>query len=142
MKFPEWLEGRVYGDLSYRGQCPPESAEQITFFTELRKQYPDTLGRLALHPKNEAKRKGKDFTALSRDKAMGLSPGASDIIIPGNPAFICELKRRDHTKGAWQSEQIPYLEAAHKEGAFACVALGWKAAWAALQEWRRVCAEK
>lgn len=134
MKFPEWL--RVYGDTSFRGQCPQESAEQITFFGQLRAKHPDTLGRLALHPKNEEKRKGKDFQRLARDKAMGLSVGASDIVIPGSPAFVCEMKRADHTKSQWQPGQLKYLEAAHNAGAFVCVALGWQAALQAVQEWQ------
>ena len=131
MKFPPWL--KVYGDTDFRGDCPKESAEQVTFFSRLRREYPDTWGRLALHPKNEEKRSGKQFMQLDRDKAMGLSPGASDIVIP--LGFVCEMKRRDHTKSSWQKEQIPYLEAAHNEGAFVCVALGWEAAWEAFEEW-------
>lgn len=131
MKFPPWL--RVYGDTDFRGDCPKESAEQVTFFSRLRREHPDTWGKLALHPKNEEKRSGKQFMQLDRDKAMGLSPGASDIIIP--LGFVCEMKRRDHTKSSWQKEQLPYLEAAHNEGAFVCVALGWEAAWEAFEEW-------
>jgi len=72
MQFPEWL--KVYGDVNFRGQCPPESAEQITFFAELRRRYPDTYGKLALHPKNEEKRKGKQFNRLAMDKALGMTP--------------------------------------------------------------------
>ena len=134
MKFPQWL--KVYGDTSYRGDCPQESAEQITFFGQLRAQHPDTLGRLALHPKNEEKRKGRQFQQLARDKAMGLAPGASDIIIPGCPAFVCEMKRADHTRSKWQPDQLEYLEAAHNAGAFVCVALGWEAAMEAVKEWQ------
>lgn len=133
MKIPEWLP--VYGDISFRGACPKESAEQITFFSQIRSQWPDSIGVLALHPKNEEKRKGKDFYRLARDKAMGLSPGASDIVIPGSPAFVCEMKRRDHTKSSWQPGQLEYLEAAHKQGAFVCVALGWEAAMEAVKDW-------
>jgi len=133
MKFPQWL--KIYGDTSFRGDCPQESAEQITFFGQLRGQHPDTLGRLALHPKNEEKRKGRQFQQLARDKAMGLAPGASDIIIPGCPAFVCEMKRQDHTKSKWQDGQLEYLEAAHNAGAFVCVALGWEAAMEAAADW-------
>lgn len=131
MKMPEWL--KVYGDTSYRGNCPPESAEQITFFSTLRAHYPETWGKLAIHPKNEEKRSGKQFNQLSRDKAMGLSPGASDIVIP--LGFCCELKRQDHTKSQWQKGQIEYLKIVHDSGGFACVALGWEAAWEAFSEW-------
>lgn len=131
MKFPKWL--RVYGSLDYRGDCPQESAEQITFFGQLRTKYPDTWGAMALHPKNEAKRKGKDFQALKRDKALGLTPGACDIVIP--VGFCCEMKRQDHTKSKWQEGQVDYLKAVHDAGGFACVALGWEAAWEAFEEW-------
>ena len=133
MKFPEWL--KVFGDTSFRGECPKESAEQITFFTQLRKEYPDTLGTLALHPKNEEKRSGKQFNQLARDKAMGLSPGASDVIIP--LGFACEMKRMDHTKSKWQEGQLEYLETVHNAGGFACVALGWKAAMEAVKAWEK-----
>lgn len=131
MKVPEWLA--AYGDMTYRGDCPPESAEQITFFNKLRAEYPDTYGRMALHPKNEEKRSGKQFAQLARDKAMGLSPGASDIVIP--LGFCCEMKRKDHTKSKWQPGQVEYLKAVHDAGGFACVAMGWEAAWEAFNEW-------
>lgn len=133
MKIPEWLP--VYGDVSFRGDCPKESAEQITFFTQIRKQWPESIGVLALHPKNEEKRKGKDFYRLARDKAMGLSPGASDIVIPGSPSFVCEMKRQDHTKSTWQPGQLEYLKAAHGQGSFVCVAFGWEAALEAVKAW-------
>lgn len=70
MKIPDWLP--CYGDRSYRGPCPQEGAEQVTFFNRLRKEHPDTWGRLAIHPKNEGKRRGGQFQQLARDKAMGL----------------------------------------------------------------------
>lgn len=133
MKFPEFL--RVFGDTTYRGDCPLEGAEQATFFAQLRKAHPDTYGVLALHPKNEGKRKGAQFQQLARDKALGLSPGAADTVIPGSPAFVCEIKRLDHTKCKWQKGQQEYLKAAQDTGSFACVALGWQAAMQALNEW-------
>jgi hypothetical protein len=119
--------------MSFRGDCPRESAEHITFFSELRRRYPDTLGTIAIHPANEARRRGKEFRKLTKDKAMGLSSGASDIIIPGAPSFVCELKRRDYTKCRWQPGQLEYLQAAHDAGAFVCVALGWEAAMVAVE---------
>lgn len=136
MKIPDWLP--CYGDRNYRGECPKEGAEQVTFFNKLRKEYPETWGRLAIHPKNEEKRSGPKFRQLERDKAMGLSTGASDIIIPGKPSFVCEMKRKDHTQSKWEPDQLPYLEAAHKVGSFACVALGWEGAWQAFEEWLKL----
>ena len=126
---------RVYGDVTFRGQCPLEELEQVTFFNRLRREYPD-WGRLALHPRNEQQLRGGQFRALTKHKAEGMPPGASDIIIPARVTFVCELKRRDHTKSAWQEWQIEYLAEAHSKGAFSCLALGADAAWQAFEEWR------
>jgi hypothetical protein len=124
----------VYGNQSYRGDCPPESAEQITFFNWLRLQHPHTYGRIAIHPRNEGKR---HHAQVTRQKAEGMTPGAADIVIPGSPAFVCELKRLDHTKSSWQDGQQNYLEAAQSLGAFTCVALGWEAARDAFNDYVR-----
>ena len=130
MIFPEWLP--VFGDLDYRNKkCPVESAEQITFFNTLRREYPE-LGKIAIHPRNEGRR---TMQQAQRQKAEGMTPGASDIIIVGNPAFVCELKRLDHTVCQWQPNQLDYLQAAKNNGAFVCVALGHKAAMEALKAW-------
>lgn len=127
MKFPKWL--KVFGDASYRGPCPQESAEQITAFNQIRKEFPH-----ALHPRNEGK---KTYGQVSRHKAEGQTKGASDIIIPASPAFVCELKRQDHTKSTWQAGQIEYLENCHNAGAFACVALGYKGVLEAIEQWKK-----
>lgn len=132
----------VYGDQSFRGKCPKEEVEQITFFNRIRKEYPDTFGLIAIHPRNEQQLRGGQHSALSRHKASGMTKGASDIVIPGSPAFVCELKRRDHTKSAWQDGQREYLKAAHGAGAFACVALGADAATEAFREWLSVQAKR
>lgn len=123
MKFPDWIA--VYGDQKYRGDCPPENMEQITFFAELRRLHPETLGLIALHPRNEGKR---THHQAQRHKLDGLSPGAPDIVIPGARTFCCELKRLDHTKSRWTDSQLEWLQAAHNAGAFVCVALGHQAA--------------
>src|SRR5699024_861009 len=114
-----------------RGDCPLEAAEQVTFFNQLRARHPG-LGRIALHPRNERKRHARQAT---REKLEGMSPGAPDIIIPGAQTFCCELKRRDHTKSRWSKHQLAWLEAAQEAGAYVCVALGWEAAWAAMEAW-------
>lgn len=131
MKFPEWLS--VYGDTSFRSPCPSETAEQVTFFGYLRRTYPDSYGLIAIHPRNEGKR---HHVQVAREKAEGMTPGAADIIIPGSPSFVCELKRRDHTKCQWQAGQQEYLKACQQAGAFVCVALGWEAAIEAFNKWR------
>ena len=125
----------TYGDATFRGKCPTESLEQITFFSRLRREYPDTWGALAIHPRNEGQLRGGQITTIQKVSAEGMVKGASDIIIPARVSFVCELKRADHTKGAWQDGQIEYLTAAHNAGAFACVALGCDGAWAAFNDW-------
>jgi hypothetical protein len=127
MKFPPWL--LVSGDTSYRNKkCPSESAEQITLFNIIRKEFPH-----ALHPRNEGVR---TMQQVQRQKAEGMTPGAADIIIPGKQTFVCELKRQDHTLSSWQPKQLEFLESCHKSGAFVCVALGYKSAIEAIEEWK------
>ena len=126
MKFKKWLS--VYGDQSFRGKCATETAEQITFFNQLSPE----LRLIAIHPRNEGKR---TFSQAARQKAEGMTKGAADIIIPGAPAFVCELKRRDHTQSRWQDGQVEYLQACAARGAFVCVALGWEAAMQAVKDW-------
>jgi len=129
----------VFGDVAFRGKCPSESAEQITFFNKLRTEYPDTWGRLALHPRNEQQLRGGQHRGMIKQKAEGMTPGASDVIIPGRVSFVCEIKRKDHTQSKWQPGQVEYLTVAHDAGAFACVALGWKGAWEAFEKWKPLC---
>jgi hypothetical protein len=125
----------IFGNTKFRGKCPLEGAEQVTFFNKLRTEYPDTWGALALHPRNEQQLRGGQHRGLIRHKAEGMTPGASDVIIPARVAFVCEIKRQDHTKSKWQDGQIQYLTDAQNAGAFACLALGWSGAWEALQSW-------
>lgn len=120
---------KVYGDLNYRGACPKEALEQVTFFNRLRREYPDTLGIIAFHVRNEGKR---NHLEAATHKAEGMTAGAPDILIPGAPAFVCELKRRDHTQSELSAAQLTYLRAAQAAGSFVCVALGVDAAWEAL----------
>jgi hypothetical protein len=131
MKFQN--EIRVFGDTAFRGSCPTESAEQMTFFNKLRREYPDTFGKIALHPRNEGLR---TMQQTDRHKAEGMTNGAADIIIPASPAFVCELKRLDHTKCKWQKGQQEFLIECQLLGAFTCVALGWESAWEAFKEWK------
>ena len=132
MKFPHWLP--VYGDTDFRGKCPTESLEQITFFARIRKAYPDTYGLTAIHPRNEGKR---THNQTMRIKAEGLTAGSSDIVIPGKTSFVCELKRRDHTKSKWQDGQREFLFAAYDTGSYVCAALGCDAAFEAFEFWEK-----
>jgi hypothetical protein len=127
----------IYGDTNFRGKCPKEELEQVTFFNRLRREYPDTYGLIALHPRNEQQLRGSQHRTMITQKAEGMTPGAADIIIPGSPAFVCEMKRQDHTLSTWKPGQEEYLAAAQAAGAFACVAFGYEAAWAAFIQWRQ-----
>lgn len=132
MKIPAGIP--AFGDLKFRDKkCPKEVAEQVTFFNQLRAAYPDTYGLIAVHNRNEGK---KTIHQVAREKAEGMATGAPDIMIPGNPAFLCELKRKDHTLSALQPGQEPYLRAAEACGAYVCIAFGWEAAMEAFNHWR------
>lgn len=134
MKFPGGIP--IFGDLSYRGKCPKEHVEQASFFSKLRREYPDSWGIIALHPRNEGLLTKGQFQAVIKHQIEGMAKGASDIVIPGGRGgFVCELKRLDHTQSTWQDGQIDYLQAAQKAGAYACVALGALAAWEAFNTW-------
>ena len=130
MKFHPDIQ--VFGDVKFRGDCPSETLEAITFFAKIRKEYPETFGKIATHIRNEGKRSHQQ---TSMQKAEGMTTGASDILIPGSPSFCCELKRQDHTKSKWQDGQQKHLLEAQKQGSFVCVALGYKAAYDAFIYW-------
>tara|TARA_R110002020_G_C16137663_1_gene761639 strand:- start:390 stop:797 length:408 start_codon:yes stop_codon:yes gene_type:complete len=111
----------TFGDSSFRGDCPKEEIEQINFYSWLKENYP-IYHKLMIHPRLEGKMSHQQMNALN--KSGGLPTGASDVIIPGNPCFVVELKRKDHTKSNWQPEQQPYLLAAKEAGCFVGLALG------------------
>ncbi len=125
----------IYGDATWRGKCPPEHVEQVSFFSRLRREYPDSYGLIAVHPRNEGLKRAGQFSSVVKHAAEGMTKGAADIIIPGAPSFVCELKRQDHTLSTWQDGQQAYLAACHAAGAFTCVALGAGAAWQAFEAW-------
>ena len=128
MRFPKWIS--VFGSQDYRGECPQELAEQITFFQWLQRAHPE-LHRIAVHPRNEGKRSYQQARMQRLEGA--LNAGAPDVMIPVAPALLIEIKRKDHTKSRWQPAQLEYLKAAHDQGAFVCVALGHEAAKEAVQ---------
>lgn len=132
MKIPEGI--KIYGSVDYRDKkCPREAAEQVTFFNQLRKIYPETYGLIAVHNRNEGK---KSAAQVAKEKMEGMAVGSPDIMIPGNPSFLCELKRLDRTLCELQPGQLPYLLAAQELGSFCCIAFGWVAAWEAFEQWR------
>lgn len=126
---------KVYGNTNFRGDCPNEDAELITFFNELKRLYPD-LARIAIHPDNEGLVLGSGHHHHIKQKAKGaIKKGAADIVICGNPTFVCEMKRQDHTKSRWQDGQLEFLEYSLKNGAFVCIALGYESALEAVKDW-------
>ena len=128
---------RIYGDINYRDkQCPKESIEQITFINWVRRSYPDTHGRTIFHAKNEAKLINGQFSAIDKDRAMGMVKGCADIHDHGSPSLCMEVKRKDHTKSKIETEQIDYLLAAQNNGAFVCICLGYEAAIDAFIYWK------
>lgn len=131
MKFPDQIP--TWGNKDFRGNCPSEALEQVTFMNRIRLRFPDSYGAIVLHPRNEGKR--TKLQAM-KEKSEGLTTGASDIIIPARVPFVCELKRRDHTKSTISKEQVDYLMAAQSLGAYACIALGVDSAWQAFEHWK------
>ena len=121
----------VYGDMNFRGDCKSESIEQISFVNWVRQT--TEYGDLIIHIRNEGKR---SYLQATKHKIEGLCSGASDIIIPTVMPFVCELKRKDHTKSKWQDGQKEFLLRAKEQGAFACVALGNDGAKEAFEAWK------
>ena len=117
---------KIY-DSNYRGDCPTETMEQITTMRYLRDLYPT-----ATHIRNEGAR---SYNQAVRHRAEGMTKGAADIIIPGSPTFVCELKRKDKTKSRLSKEQKAYLDRCAQDGAFACVAYGYEQAICAFEDW-------
>lgn len=121
MRFPKHIS--VFGDPTFRGACPVETADQITAVGMIKDHHPD-LFAIMIHPKNEGKRNPR-MAAMER-QVGALNKGASDFIFPCSPALVIELKRRDHTLSRWETGQIDYLTSAQSMGSFVCVALGWQ----------------
>lgn len=111
---------------------PSESMEQITFFNQLRKNYPE-LSKIAIHIKNEGK---KSIGEAMKDKAEGLVSGAPDIMIPGSPTLMIEMKKQSKSARVSQNQK-DYMNNAVKNGAMCFVCYGWEMAWVALEKWIR-----
>ena len=133
MKFPPWLT--VYGDQSFRGNCPKEESDQVSLFSWLQWQHP-ALYAIAIHPKIEGKRTWQQIAA--EKKTGALKKGVIDVVIPGCPSLCLELKRRDHTKSVWKDGQPEYLWAAKNNGSIVCVALGFDAACHAIEDYIKI----
>lgn len=127
----------IVGDTSHRDKkCPHEDAELITLIGEWKRD--PVLSRFPIiHIPNEKKRrKGEDFAELKKQKMKGaFVPGASDVIVIGFPTLVMELKRVDHMQSDIEQDQIDFLVASQNADAWACVALGYKAALQFAREW-------
>lgn len=135
MNFPEGII--VWGNTRFRGKCPLESIEQVSWFNRIRREYPDTYGAIATHIRNEGLREGAHITTAVKHRAEGLVVGAADIILPARVPLVIEMKRCDHQKSVLSDDQEKYLKAATAMGAYACVCLGAVAAWEAFEWWRQ-----
>ncbi len=133
MKFPEGII--VWGDTRFRGKCPLEGVEQVSWFNKIRREYPDTYGAVATHVRNEGLKERAQFSSVMKHSAEGMTKGCADIIVPARIPLVIEMKRADHTKSELSDEQIKYLLAAQALGSYACVALGAVAAWSAFEYW-------
>jgi hypothetical protein len=121
----------VFGDITFRGHCPLETPEQISFLCLLRDEFPE-LAKIAVHIRNEGKRTKRQG---KQHKLEGMNTGASDIMIPCCPPVLIEIKRRDHTQSSSSPKQLKYLVDSGDQGAFACYALGAIGAIEAVKQW-------
>ena len=124
----------VFGNADFRGPCPLETPEQISFLCLLRDEFPE-LAKIAVHIRNEGKRTKKQG---AQHKLEGMNTGASDIVIPCSPPMLIEIKRRDHTQSSTSHKQMKYLIDSHDQGAFACYALGAVGAIEAVRAWHTI----
>lgn len=122
----------LYGDPEHRDhRCPLEAAEAVSFFCQLRAEFPE-LAKVATHIRNEGKRTKRQGYQHQQE---GMNTGASDVIIPVCPPIVMEMKRRDHTLSSISREQVEYLVASHELGSFHGVALGAAGAMAMVRAW-------
>lgn len=110
---------------------PLEAAEAVSFFCQLRAEFPE-LAKVATHIRNEGKRTKRQGYQHQQE---GMNTGASDVIIPVCPPIVMEMKRRDHTLSSISKEQVDYLVAAADLGAFTGVALGAAGAMEMVRAW-------
>lgn len=120
-----------------KNKVPTEDAELITFFNQLRLLYPD-VAKIAVHVKNEGQRFRNQ---MQQERIRGFIKGTPDIIIPGCPTLLIELKRRiareneiKHYSKA-TPEQLAYLAAAREFGAQAHVCFGYEEALSVVDKW-------
>lgn len=112
-----------------------EHEEQVGFVSEIRYLYrndPEFMPELFYSVPNGMWIGGAGktrFALMEKYKAEGLMPGVADVHYDqprgGFSKFVCEMKRSDKKKekdGGLSPEQLRYLNAVRKAGAFVCVA--------------------
>ena len=111
-------------DSGFRGACPVEDGEQMTFLAWLRFNYPE-LFAVTFHVKNEGQLAAKNKYAMaSRDKKMGLVRGVNDVMIMTCPVICIEFKRKDKTQSSVSKDQKEWLTKMDAQGHEAIVAYG------------------
>lgn len=122
------LQGyKIYGE-TISGNTPSESAEMATFFNKL----PPHIKSVAIHVRNEGIRDARLISKMRLEG--GFVKGCPDIIVPGCPTLLIEMKSRSKSSKV-SNEQIKYLDSAYELGAMCCICYGYEAAMEALQEW-------
>lgn len=111
-------------DSGYRGDCPKEETDQISYGLWMQHHFPDVLW---FHVPNETgTRSGPQF--IEKRRRMGVRSGVSDNVILtrgiNHKCGLIELKRRDKTKSKVSKSQNQVLEEAIAEGHFGAIAYG------------------
>ena len=78
----------VYGNVGFRGKCPKESVEQISFFNHIRMHYPE-YAEVAFHVRNEGKASARQRV---NQQLEGMKTGASDVVIAMTPAVCLRVE--------------------------------------------------
>lgn len=113
---------------------PTEHDEQAGFVGDVKARYQhrrDFYPELFYSVPNGFWAAGKGnakFALIAKYKAEGMRPGVADVMYDqprgGFTKFVCEMKRRDRRNeknGGLSDDQMAYLNAARKVGAFVCV---------------------
>lgn len=134
---------RIYGDVSYRGDCPLEDSDLASAFAWVRFNYPQ-YSALIFHAETEFNpTNSASYAYHAKSTAKGRLDGLADIVcLPiskGAPAFLCELKRKDISKSIASKQrkehfikQLLLLSSQIEHGNVGIVALGleaFKSAW-------------
>jgi len=136
----------IYGDPSYRGDCPLEDSDLASFFAWVRYNYPQ-YESLIFHCETEFNpTSASSYAYHTKSKAKGRLDGIADIVcLPvssGAPGLLCELERMDISKSLASKKrkehfykQVSILSSQKSFGNIAIVALGLEATKTAFKEY-------